>query len=246
MSPTRLAPLAAAALLAAGLVPGAAHADRRTLVRAYEYATQPRGNLDLELWNDVASPRVGGLGAATVTPRLELEYGLTDHWDLALYHVFQQGPGEAFHLDAWRLETRYRFAERGLWPVDVMVYLEVERPADLAAPFEVEERLVLQRDLGGLALVANVSAEQHLLRGDLGHRYEVDLGARYEVVPALRVGLEGWSRTEVVGSRVTTGFYLGPGISVATDKFWFQVGAGAGLGQSPDALFVRSVLGITL
>src|SRR5262252_9664123 len=91
----------------------AARADRRDFIRAYQYATQPQGNLEFELWNDVDAPKTGGFDQAVLTHRLELEYGLTDHWDMALYHVFESAPGEPFHFDSWRLETRYRLAEKG-------------------------------------------------------------------------------------------------------------------------------------
>src|SRR3954466_8781714 len=85
-----LTALAAAALLGSG-----ARADRRTLIRAYEYMTHPQGNLELEVWNDVEAPVSGGVDWATTVHRIELECGLTDHWDLALYHVFRQAPSES-------------------------------------------------------------------------------------------------------------------------------------------------------
>ena len=130
------------------LAASAARADRRDFVRAYQYATQPQGNLEVEIWNDVDAPSAGGFDQAVVTPRFELEYGLTDHWDVALYHVFEQPPASPLHFDSWRLETRYRLAEKGVWPVDVMLYLEGERPAQFAEPWELEEKVILARDFG--------------------------------------------------------------------------------------------------
>src|SRR5438874_5781104 len=99
-------------LLACAFLTPAARADRRTMIRSYEYMTQPQGNLELEIWNEVAAPKDGGFDAAVVTPRIELEYGITDHWDIALYHVFEQAPGASFKFDSWRLETRYRLFEQ--------------------------------------------------------------------------------------------------------------------------------------
>src|SRR5438128_7848223 len=102
------------ALLAMAIAP-AARADRRTMIRAYEYMTQPQGNLELEIWNDIEAPKEGGFDQATTVHRVELEYGITDRWDLALYHVFAQTNGvaaEPFHFDSWRLETRYRLFEK--------------------------------------------------------------------------------------------------------------------------------------
>jgi hypothetical protein len=225
-------------------------ADRRTMIRAYEFQTQPQGNLELELWNDVAAPR-SAFADSTIVTRVELEYGLTDRWDTALYHVFKQGgpPAEAqpFHFESWRLETRYRLAEKGEWPVDVMLYGEIERPADFNQPFEVEEKLILEKDFGRFALVANLVGEQHLFRADLGRTWEVDFGARYEFMPQVRVAAEFWTTHEFVGPDVSRNYYLGPSISVATQKLWLQFGVGFGLDSAQDQkMQIRSVLGFNL
>lgn len=226
------------------LLAPAARADRRTLIRAYEYATQPKGNLEFELWNDIDAPATGFSDAA-ITHRLELEYGLTDHWDMALYHVFKSEPGEPFHFDSWRLETRYRFAEKGEWPVDVMLYLEAERPANFEEPWEIEEKLILEKSFGNFALVGNLVGEQTLFAGQ-GYEWEVDLGARYEVTPALRLGLEGWTIHETKGGETESQWFVGPAFSVASGKIWFQLGAGFGVGDDAATASVRSVLGFNL
>src|SRR5438270_12428301 len=143
------------------LAAAAARADRRDFVRAYQYATQPQGNLEVEIWNDVDAPSAGGFDQATVTPRFELEYGLTDHWDMALYHVLEQQPASPLHFDSWRLETRYRLAEKGVWPLDVVLYLEGERPADFAQPWALVEQVILRGAFGSFAIGANfVAAKQ--------------------------------------------------------------------------------------
>jgi hypothetical protein len=234
------------ALLAAALLAPAARADRRTLIRAYEYMTQPAGNLELEIWNEVEAPKDGGFDQATTVHRIELEYGLTDHWDLALYHVFEQKPGPSFKFDSWRLETRYRLFEKNVLPVDVELYLEVERPADFKAPFETEEKLILEKDFGRFALVTNFVLEQKLFHGSDGHTWEIDVGARYEVVPQLRLGAEFWTIQETVNGATEGFYYLGPSVSFATSKIWLQIGAGFGLGDTSGSTFVRSVLGINL
>ena len=227
-----------------------ARADRRSFVRSYEYATQPQGNLEVEIWNELEAPKTD-FTQGVFTHRLELEYGLTDHWDVALYHVFEHGgapddPASAFRFASYRLETRYRLAEKGEWPVDVMLYLEGERPADLHAPFELEEKLILAKDFGRVGLVLNLVGEQKILRGDLGRVWEVDLGARYEVAPALRLAAEVWTIRTVVGPIVDSRWFAGPSMSVATSRFWLQLGAGLGLGDTETRVQVRSVLGFNL
>lgn len=224
-----------------------ARADRRTLIRAYEYMTQPQGNLEFELWNDIDAP-ASGFVDASIVHRLELEYGLTDRWDAALYHVFAQSPGQGAKFDSWRLESRYRFAEKGVWPIDTMLYLELERPADFAEPFEGEAKLILEKGFGNFALVGNLVYEQQLFHAADLHKVEVDLGARYEVSPALRLGAEAWTIRETRRGVTGKSYFAGPSISVATSRLWLQVGAGFGLkiDGAPGGTFVRSVLGINL
>ena len=224
-----------------------ARADRRTLIRAYEYMTQPRGNLELEIWNDVAAPS-SGFSDAAILHRIELEYGLTDHWDAALYHVLSTAPGAGTKFDSWRLESRYRFAEKDVWPVDTIAYLEVERPADFAEAFEGEAKLILEKSFGNLAAIGNVVWEQQLFHSGAFHALEIDLGGRYEVSPALRVAVEAWTRRDTVQGATVTNYFAGPSISAASSRFWLQLGAGFGLkiGDAPGGTFVRSVLGINL
>ena len=237
------------ALLAA--VDREARADRRTMIRAYEFQTQPKGNLELELWNDVDAPRTA-FTDSVITTRVELEYGITDRWDAALYHVFAQGGPQAdgphpFKFDSWRLESRYRLAEKGEWPIDVMIYGELERPADFNEPFITEEKLILEKDFGRFALVANLAGEQHLFRADLGRIWEFDLGARYELMPQLRAAVEFWTTQDYIGPDVSRNYYLGPSLSVATQRVWIQLGVGFGLDTSQDQqMFIPSVLGFNL
>ncbi len=236
----------ALSILAAALAAPEARADRRTLIRAYEYMTQPQGNLELEIWNEIEAPVVGGFDQAATVHRVELEYGLTDHWDVALYHVFTQEPAGAFRFDSWRMETRYRLFEKNVLPVDIMLYLEGERPAAFTEPWEIEEKLILEKEFGAFALVANLVAEQKLFSSDHGHQWEIDFGARYEVMPQLRLGAEFWTIQETVNGTTAGSYFLGPSVSWASSKIWLQLGAGFGVGDSSGATFVRSVLGINL
>src|SRR5207237_9509636 len=94
------------ALVSLSLAP-AARADRRTLIRAYEYMTQPQGNLELDIWNDVDAPKEGGFDQAATLHRVERDYGVTDNWDVALYQLFAQRPGASLEFDSCRLAPRY-------------------------------------------------------------------------------------------------------------------------------------------
>ena len=233
----------------AALAASPARADLRTFSRTYDYATQPQGNLEAELWNDVLPPYTSG-GATVgqrIVQRVELEYGVTDHLDVSLYHVFVWAP-EASGFDGWRLEGRYRLSDKGVWPVDVELYLEGERPADLAEPFELEEKLILGKDFGRLGFALNLVAEEKLAGGvRAGQRGELDAGARYEVLPWLRVGFEASYLVHSEQYDPGAALYVGPGVSVAAGRLWLQLGVVTKvLGDAPGAVQLRSVLGFNL
>jgi hypothetical protein len=165
---------------------------------------------------------------------------------VALYHVLEQEPAAPLHFDSWRLESRYRLAERGQWPVDVMLYLEGERPADFTAPWELEEKLILGRDFGSLQLALNLVGEQKILHAAQGHLWEIDAGARYEFSPAWHLAAEVWTTHETIFGVTTVSNYLGPSVSWGGSRLWAQLGAGFGLGDTSGATFVRSVIGFNL
>lgn len=66
-----------------------ARADRRAYGETYEAVTAPKGELDVETWHTYATDGEVSSGPAAPGHRtmLELEYGLTDRWDVALYNM---------------------------------------------------------------------------------------------------------------------------------------------------------------
>ena len=231
---------------------GAAHADRRAFGYTYEYNTMAAGGLDLELWNTQSRTTFDG-GAAGLEWKAELEYGITDHWDIALYQVFAQGGTEgAVAYDETTVETRYRFAERGQWPVDVLVYFELAKGFGVTK-WDVEPKLVLARDLGKLSLNLNLTPEleiaKHREAGATEAELEAELepewafGATYEVSPRWKVGGETFGALDLEESEVTA--YAGPALSWSPSaKLGVATTAAFGLTDGADAFALRFVLGI--
>jgi len=242
---------AAAAALVLGQA-GTAHADRRAFGYTYEYNTMAEGGLDLELWNTQSRSTFDG-GTAGLEWKAELEYGITDHWDIALYQVFaQDGREGAVAYDETSLETRYRFAERGQWPVDVLVYLELAKGFG-ATKWDVEPKLVLARDLGKLSLNLNFAPEVQFSRTADAGKTSLDvalepswaLGASYEVSPRWKVGAETFG-AHPFAEKVTEA-WVGPAVSWAPSaKLWVASTAAFGLTDASDAFALRFVLGIGL
>jgi hypothetical protein len=238
--------IATSALVAAlALLPAAARADRRYYGETYTAQTAPRGSLDLELWSTFHDrPREGGLHVWR--HQVELETGITDRWDVALYNVARQVEGKALEYEAVKVESRYRLAEPGRWFVDPVVYLEVQKAFVEDRPLSVEEKLILSKDLGRLNLAVNLAAEQEFAGGEVEHEGSWAAGSSWELVPAFRVGAEAFGsvKKEDEGGKdaLRSEAYVGPAISVAWRRTWLVLAAGAGLTDASERVRARAVV----
>ncbi|HUB08993.1 MAG TPA: hypothetical protein VMB50_18435 [Myxococcales bacterium] len=228
------------AALALCLPAGLARADFKSFAHIYPYFTQPQGGLEVEVWSgfETASDPLGYLHDfaqhTLLQEQVEVEYGITDHWDVSLYSVLEEqaplaaGQPSPLEFDSFQVETRYRFAEKGKWPVDTELYLEIERPVDLTQPFELEGKLILAKDIHHFFVQANLIEEETLQSGaafgwDLG----LYAGAGYEIRPWIRVGLEALEEyqhpafTGTVPAQET--LHLGPSIALASSRLWFVI-----------------------
>ena len=271
--------LAGLAALAAVLgAPSVASANPRALPFTYPYETLPEGSLEAEQTVDLIPTRVSrelpdGTTDAVVSVRsvlqTELEYGLTDRLEVALYFAFRQG-GSAetplLRFDGLKQRLRYRFAEQGEWPVDVGVYLEL---AEVHNELELEQKLLLARRFGPLAVLANLWFEQeyYFQTQEKKYIYNPTVGATYELSPRLSVGAEYWLRgrfgarggsTDMAASSDAPSgavHYAGPTLLLQAKQAWVSVGAyarldalgsGMSVGDPYGKVWIRLMLGIDL
>ena len=246
----RLAPiLVAAAALAAAPV---AHAERRAFTHTYEYLTAPEGATEVELHTTQARATWDDGSAEHYQLALELEHGITDRWDIALYHVFEQSSGlptdaVPLHLAEIKLESRYRFAERGELPVDVVAYGELARQFGASA-YDAEVKAIAARDFGMMTLAVNAIAEVEF--GADVDASELELGwaagATYELSPAWKVGAESWGAFEAEEIDQAAG-WAGPAASWAPSAgLWVTATAGFGLTDTSDKFVVSGLIGLNL
>jgi hypothetical protein len=234
-------------------VPTAAGADRRAFTFTYEYPTQPEGNLELELWNTQIRDGLGeDGGTSALEQQLQIEYGITDSTSISVFQTLEQGGGSGLHYGRTKLELGHRFAERGEWPVDLTLYLELAKPFGAAA-VELQPKLILARDLGAFTLAANLIGEIELAREtDANGDKAIEttfvpawaVGLTYDVVPQLKLGAENW------GERNTEKHvesWAGPAVAWApSTKFWATASAGFGLTEYSADLVVRFILAVGL
>jgi hypothetical protein len=240
----------ATSVVATSFSTSTAFADRRMFTSTYEYKTVPEGHTALELWHTESRATWDDDSPHAMTEILELEHGLTDHWDAALYTVFTQVGSadptiaQPLSLHEMKVESRYRFADRGELPVDIMAYGEVAREFGGGA-YELEAKAILARDFDKLLIAANLIGAVEL--GSDVPETEAEfgwaVGATYEVHPKLNIGVETFG--EIEEEEVAAS--VGPAIAVApSGNFWFTFTAGFGLTDEAPKLSGRLIVGVEL
>jgi len=240
-------------LVPAGLIAGLprpAAADRRSFTHTYEYTTVPEGRTAVELWHTESRDTWDASTPQRFEEIVEIEHGLGDHWDAALYTTFGQVSAqdpmtaEPLHLSDVRIETRYRLADRGEWPVDTVLYLEISK-AFGASSYEFEGKVIGARDFDQLTVAANAIAATRVGNDVPASELELAwaLGATYEPHPKLRIGAETWGQHE----DATTLAWVGPAINLAPSSgFWITFTAGFGATEASDKFIGRAIVGIEL
>jgi hypothetical protein len=233
-------------------VPSIAYADRRSFTRTYEYQTMPDGETELEIYSTHVKQHLGdGPSVREYELMLEVEHGITDRWDVSLYHVFEQSSGpatednESFHFSEIKLRTRYRFSDRGEWPVDVLLYAEGVKVFG-AGIWEGEGKVILARDISDLTIAVNAIGEVKI--DPAADEPEVEAGwaagLTYELTPEWKLGGESWGAAEVEHTDELAA-YAGPAASWApSTSFWITGTTGFGLTDHSDDFSVRLLLGL--
>ncbi|MDX2089961.1 MAG: hypothetical protein SFX73_19045 [Kofleriaceae bacterium] len=224
----------ATALVVLPVLAGIAHADDRSFTRVWEYSTVPEGRTTIDLWHTQS--------ARTFEGTLEIEHGITDSLDVALFStVVDLGTG--LHMQQTRAMGRYRLGERAEWPIDTLVQLSAAKDFDESL-YRVEGLLVGARDFDRFLAAANAAIEVNF-----GNDREPDViyaaaaGLTYQVYVTLKLGAETWGRleddTELLSAGPVANWY-------PTSNFWLTVGAGFGITEASDNYIYRAILGIEL
>jgi hypothetical protein len=225
-----------------------ADADLRSFTETYEYSTVPEAKTVVELWHTQGRTTWDAGTPQSFEQIVELQHGITDKWDFAIYSVFAQVTGDAmtaepFHFAELALETRYRLADRKDWPVDTELYLRSAKAFGTSA-YTVQGRAIAARDFNAFIAAANAIAEVRF-----GNDVDTELvvgfaaGVAGELHPKLRIGAEMYGTYEASRFDLSVGPALGLSLS---SKFWIAITAGFGLDDNADAFRARAIIGIEL
>jgi len=255
-------------------------ATPRALPFTYPNETLAQGEIEIESYVDVNplrsvadpnDPTVGNIWNPEYTIQTELEYGLSDHWELGLYQVFKAAPqvggDNSMVFDGLKWRVRTRLAEPGELPVDLGFYLELETMHD---ELSLEGKINLQRRFGRLTWMANLWEEETLsrpldskMRGrQLHFIVNPTTGVVFQVTPTFHPGIEFWARGELSANGPTpqerensrVHYFIGPTSHLNFGRFWFSMGLylHANTMRTPEPgdaygpVWFRSVVGLEL
>ena len=222
-----------------------ASADRRLFTSTREYSTVPEGNTTINLWH--TESRDGD--AEAFTGIVELEHGLTEHWDAALFTVFTQVAGDPavaqpLLLQEMRVQSRYRFADRGEFPVDMMLLAEVAKQFGDSA-YAARGSGIVARSVDKVTVALNVIAGVDFGADVPDSALELGFaaGATYELHPKANLGVETFGSVDDEAVAAS----IGPALAVApSSNFWFTLTAGFAVTDEAPAVSGRLILGIEL
>jgi hypothetical protein len=232
--------------------PAIAAADVRAFTETYEYSTQPEATTSVQLWHTARRISWDNDYSEEFEHRVEIEHGVTEHWDVTTSTILVQSGRGGLLLDRMTLGPRYRFADRAEWPVDLLLALEAGKIADRSIyPFEL--RVVAARDFDRLTLAANAVGILHVGK-DVGDGVDTEVGwaagITYQLHDKVRLGAETWGETGDEGPMPASDGVrasVGPVLQFApSPRFWATGTAGFGLTDAADVLAVRVILGIEL
>jgi hypothetical protein len=217
------------------------YADTRSYVWTYEYMTLPKGMWELETYVTSEIPNLHKSNINSIKPQLELEYGITDSWDVAMYQMWEfknKARENDSEYKGFKIRTRYRIGEKGKFFVDPLLYFEYIRDDDFSKPNVGEAKLVLAKDIGDFNVSYNQVIKRNLERvGETNHEYAV--GISYAFLTGLKLGIES------KGSYNQHKYAIGPTISWVNSKFWVALGAAFGLNKRrADDLQTRLIVGV--
>lgn len=230
------------AVIIAGLVSlNVVKADHRSYVWTYEYQVLKAGEAEFEQYTTFSSPDIDSfktMGSAELN--FELEVGMNNRFDFAIYQVFKQNAGNGLSYDGFKLRGRYKFFEKDEFFVNPLIYVEYKGNQSFSE-HEFETKLVLGKDFGDF----NISLNPYFEYAYEGKEWEFTpkyaAGLCYHISSLFSFGLEA------AGEK--SGNYLGPTISHGNQDLWITLGSLFKLGNvdtGKPEFQIRMIIGVGL
>lgn len=225
---------------------GSAQANERLFTYTYETTTLPAAGKEIEPWVTFVPGEDGVVG---LQQRMELEWGITDRHQAALY-LNWSADLEGASYDGVSLEWKGNLLSRVVSPVGLALYAE----AGLGpAATELEAKVLVDKEIGGLIIAYNLVGEVEFEReleiepsGEVEIEHESEIEVNNLLAVAWRApfnasfGLEFENVNEFVPGEGyhETKLALGPALGYSTPTWWVASTAMVWLGENtPDEGF---------
>ena len=233
--------VALGAALIGGIAP--ARADETPFASIYTTETEPQGEVEVEQWVTWARTKPDER-FDEIAGRTEVEYGITNRLQLALYANYSwtrivakgpgapDGPADTARFNGLSAEAIYQLLDPHTDAFGFALYLE---PAMGAGERALEGKLLFHKNLldDRLVFAANVNLEYVWVRDagsgiwDHETNLELYLGVSYRFAPGWFGGAELLNENVYTGHfgfdaahAQTNAFYFGPAVHYATETWW--------------------------
>lgn len=222
------------AILTCAILVAAASATERRFTYTYEPETLPKGAWEAEQWVTLRAGRNAEVGKEDYMRwqfREEIEYGVTDRYQVALYFNHQQqsydipGGGSYSHYQqsGVSFENKYLLLNPAEHKVGMALYFEPTWDWEHRV-FKLEEKLIFGQRHGDWKWALNLTHEtewEHDYADKVGE-FEATFGLSRQLNSRWAIGLEMRHHAEIAEYRDWEGyaFYLGPVLSYSTEKWW--------------------------
>ena len=214
-------------------------ADQRHFVWTYEYKTVSKGEVEFEHYYTTSHPNSSDLSEGMKTGhQLELEIGMNEKYDFAVYHQFEQQ--NSFVYKGYKLRWRYRFGEKNQYFIDPILYLEYHGKPDFSE-HGIETKIILAKETTNMIISFNPVLMIEIEDDENEIEAEYAAGLSYKINKLLRAGFE------FKGSE--NGHYFGPTISHGVHDIWFSLGSAIAINQIKEdkpEFEIRMIIGIGL
>ncbi|MEK7707995.1 MAG: DUF6662 family protein [Verrucomicrobiota bacterium] len=225
-----------AVMVACGLLAVAsAPATERIFTYTYEPETLPKGVFEAEQWVTLRAGRNAAVGQEDyyrLQFREELEYGVTDNYQIALYfnHQYEHFKNPAtgartshYRQKGFSLENKLLVLNPAEHMVGLALYLEPTLDA-ADGMFKLEEKIILGQRHGDWKWAFNLTHEtewEHDYQDTVGE-FEATFGIARQLGFRWSLGVEMRHHAETEEYRDWEGyaFYLGPVLSYRRDRWW--------------------------
>lgn len=227
-------------IMLAGLSVINVKADERSYVWTYEYMTMERGAAELEQYTTFKTVDTDDFpGTSTADLDLELEFGMTDNFDFAVYQSFSTDVDGNLSYKGFKLRGRYKIGKKGDFFVDPLIYLEYKSNPGFSKHV-IEPKLILAKDFGKFNIALNPYCEYEIVDEEKEFKLKFAGGISYAFGKLFKAGVE--MKADANGK------YFGPTISHGNGDMFVALGSlwGTGVKEGKPKQQIRMIIGIHL